>query len=162
MGKIRLKLMNKRSLFFILLCCLYLQGCAPYPVKAVPNLKIIVKDAEGKAVKGAIVNFIYFPEPSFVEHEVHATAYNTDEFGKLSIKGKRIWHIQLFLPDGMTSYAWSLCVEKEGYKPEIKNAWKIGRNDGRISIELENSDIELHCALLTSGSNMLASYRIIK
>ena len=112
-----------RSSFLIAALCLGLAGCYPALRTVQPKARFVVQDASQHPIEGATVMLV--TRRMWLGAQT-MTPFRTDAAGKISLRATHQWEWQVMLPDGVSWYEWSYCIEKPGYravaelKPEFR------------------------------------------
>jgi hypothetical protein len=107
---------NVRNVLIAVTACAGLTGCYPALKVSQPNVRLIVRDAQGEPVQNATVTLATYRNTLPALYPATVATYQTDAAGKLSLRKRRTWEWQLMLPDGMVWYSWAYCIEKPGYR----------------------------------------------
>jgi len=92
-----------------------LSGCFPSILTSRPGAEIIVTDESGAPLAGATVTLATM-EWHGVGGQNTFEKFSTDREGKVEFGKQHAWAMQVMLPDGGTSYRWSMCVSKPGFE----------------------------------------------
>jgi len=92
-----------------------LSGCFPSILTSRPGAEIIVTDEFGAPLEGATVTLATM-EWHGVGGQNTFEKFSTDHEGRVEFGKQHAWAMQVMLPDGGTSYTWSLCVSRPGFE----------------------------------------------
>lgn len=103
----------------VLLACIVLSGCVPYPVhkELQPATRVRVVDPAGRAVAGASVVLLSNAYP--YGREQHRETRTTDATGGASFDGRHEWRVEWLAIHGSQQFFWNLCVAKPGYTTHL-------------------------------------------
>jgi hypothetical protein len=92
-----------------------LSGCFPSVLTSRPKAEIVVTDEYGVPLEGVTVTLATV-EWRGVGGQSKFERFSTDHEGKVEFGKEHAWAMQVMLPDGGTSYWWSLCFSKPGFE----------------------------------------------
>jgi len=92
-----------------------LSGCYPSFLTSRPEAEIIVTDETGVPLESATVT-LGTMEWHGVGGQNTFEKFSTDREGKVEFGKQHAWAMQVMLPDGGTSYTWSMCISKPGFE----------------------------------------------
>jgi hypothetical protein len=92
-----------------------LSGCLPSILTSRPEAEIVVTDESGAPLAGATVTLATM-EWHGVGGRNTFEKFSTGHEGKVEFGKQHAWAMQVMLPDGSTSYWWSLCISKPGFE----------------------------------------------
>ena len=92
-----------------------LSGCYPSILTSRPKAEIIVTDESGAPLEGATVT-LGTTEWHGIGGPTTFEKFSADHEGRVKFGKQHAWAMQVMLPDGGTSYTWSLCVSKPGFE----------------------------------------------
>lgn len=92
-----------------------LSGCYPSFLTSRPEAQIIVTDEAGAPLEGATVT-LGITEWHGIGGPTTFEKFTTDHGGRVEFDQRHAWAMQVLLPDGDTSYSWSLCFSKPGFE----------------------------------------------
>ena len=92
-----------------------LAGCFPTLLTSQPKARITVVNESGAPLPGATVTLTTVKSIGLGGTSTRQD-FLTDSEGKVFIKKKHAWAMQVYLPDATTSYGWTMCVSKAGYE----------------------------------------------
>jgi hypothetical protein len=92
-----------------------LAGCIPRLLTAQPKAQIVVTDTGGTPVEAATVT-LGTVEMHGIVGRLTRQEFLTDQHGKVAIKRKLKWAVQVLLPDGDVGFWSTLCVARPGFK----------------------------------------------
>lgn len=101
--------------FFYILC-----GCVPWSTTLQPEVHLSVSDTSGKPIKNAFVKFAIYRIA--LQPEVKIIELHTNENGSFRLELETYTQMVALAPEGGHSYDWSYCIEKQGYRPIIRNS----------------------------------------
>jgi hypothetical protein len=93
-----------------------LGGCYPAFRTVQPEVELVVRDPDGRAVENATFTLATYRYPFASPRTTQFAQYQTDSAGTVSLPGRGKWQVEVLLPDGSSWYAWGYCIEKAGYK----------------------------------------------
>jgi len=99
--------------------CAGLSACLPWRTTTQPALKIQARTVGGSAIPDAQVHFVKMRVGLLTK--VEPIELRTDSSGYLQLDKQSEWYLAFFAPDGMYSYEWFMCIEKDGYHSVVKN-----------------------------------------
>ena len=114
-GQIVVKLVNLLPRIVTSVAVTILSGCYPSFLTSRPEAEIIVTDETGAPLEGATVT-LGTMEWHGVGGQNTFEKFSTDREGKVEFGKQHAWAMQVMLPDGGTSYRWSMCVSKPGFE----------------------------------------------
>jgi hypothetical protein len=115
------------SLIVVMTPCVLLAGCFPAPVPVQPKAQFLVRDANGHPIENAVVTLATHRMPFPSASERTLSHFRTDAAGKVTLKTKRTWELQVMLPDGSSWYEWIYCIEKPGHRAVFSTSPDFGK-----------------------------------
>jgi len=94
---------------------LFLSGCYPSLLTSRPKAEIVVTDESGAPLVGTTVTLATMEYHGIVGRHTFEK-FLTDRKGSVKFGKQHDWAMQVLLPDGDTSYSWSLCFSKAGFE----------------------------------------------
>jgi hypothetical protein len=125
----------------IVLAAFGLSGCYPTWLTSRPKARIVVTDAVGAPLQGATVTLGTVEMHGIVGRQTRQD-FLTDKSGRVQIKKKHRWAVQILLPDGDVGYSWSLCVARPGF---LAVAFIAPEFEEPIHIPLAPSAVKSEC-----------------
>ena len=114
-GQIVVKRVNLLSRIVTPIAVTTLSGCYPSFLTSRPEAEIIVTDETGVPLESATVT-LGTMEWHGVGGQNTFEKFSTDREGKVEFGKQHAWAMQVMLPDGGTSYTWSMCISKPGFE----------------------------------------------
>jgi hypothetical protein len=99
----------------IMVAAWMLSGCYPALLTSRPRTGIIVTDESGAPLESATVTLGTMKRHGIVgRYELERFLTNRD--GRVQLRKRFDWKVQVMLPDAGVSYSWALCVSKPGFE----------------------------------------------
>ncbi len=125
-----------------------LAGCVPTLLTAQPKAEIVVTDTSGAPMRAATVT-LGTVEMHGIVGRLTRHEFLTDHHGKVAIKRKLKWAVQVLLPDGGVGYWSTLCVARPGFravaivKPEFGEPIRVSLVPSSIKSECHWSEHQM-------------------
>ncbi len=123
-------------------------GCFPAVTAKQPRVELTVRDERGAPVPGASFTLATYRYPFPMASSTTFAKFETDAAGRLEVRKRRDFYVQVALPDGGRWYGWAYCLEKPGYRAIAAVAPDFSR---ALSVVLEPSPTPSVCKWLDAN-----------
>jgi 5-hydroxyisourate hydrolase-like protein (transthyretin family) len=121
-----------------------LTACFPARLTEQPGFIVEVRDrSTGVTLTDAKVHFAKVKIA--LAPQIELREFQTDADGRVRFDRKTEWQLVLGLPEANYSWAWFMCVDKEGYLPFVNNLVEA-KPPARVLVELKKSKGAERCA----------------
>jgi hypothetical protein len=97
-------------------------GCVPFFVEKQPSIAFDIHGEDGRPLSGATLHFARIPVClGCVYHTSWLDHIPADDEGRVAVHWYRAIQWALMAPDGgPVTYAWTWCIDRDGYEPAIQ------------------------------------------